>query len=228
MTSTPEKVGLAALQERLRAMVPKASVVLTRLPLVPEIELWLIDETYPKDAVDAAAIYALMEEPPYWSFCWASGQVLARYLLDHPGLVHDRTVLDLGPGSGVVAIAAALAGAGRVIACDLDSDSLTAASLNGQHNGVDLIMSDDLARWLPEVDLIVAADILYDRDNLPLLPRLRLAADVLLADSRIHDLDPPGYHLLGCRRATTWPDLEESTEFNTVRLFSTQSKWPEP
>ena len=228
MTTAPEKVGLADLQGRLQAMVPRASLRSTGLPLVPEIQLWLIDETYPRDQVDAATLYALMDEPPYWCFCWASGQVLARYLLDHPALVRDRTVLDLGAGSGVVAIAAALAGAARVIACDLDPYSRLAAAENAMLNGVELRFSDDLAAVLPEADLVLAADILYDRDNLPVLPRLRLAADVLLADSRIRDLQPPGYHLLGTRQATTWPDLEESTEFNQVRLFATVEDWPEP
>ena len=228
MTTEPEKVGLADLQSRLRAMLPQASLSCTRLPLVPEIRLWLIDETYPRDAVDAATVYALMDEPPYWSFCWASGQVLARYLLDHPQLVRDRTVLDLGPGSGVVGIAAALAGARQVIACDLDPFSLMATDLNSQCNGVHLTLSADLATSLSQADLVLAADILYDRDNLPILPRLRLAAEVLLADSRVRDLRPPGYHLLGTRQATTWPDLEESSEYNQVRLFATVAQWPEP
>ncbi|CAK9070377.1 Probable periplasmic serine protease do/HhoA-like, partial [Durusdinium trenchii] len=155
-----------------------------------------------------------MSEPPYWSFCWASGQVLARYLLDHPQLVTGRTLVDVGPGSGVVAVAAALAGAKQVIACDLDPDACLASRVNAAENGVSLVTSDNLGEALAQADLVTAADILYDRDNLPLVARMRLAAPVLLADSRVRDLDPPGYAHIGTVTATTWPDLDESQEFN--------------
>lgn len=228
MTTTAENVGLADLELRLRAILPQASLRRTCLPLVPEVSLRLINETYPQEQLDAATVYALMDEPPYWSFCWASGQVLARYLLDHPELVNDRTVLDLGPGSGVVAVAAAKAGARRVIACDLDPFALKATALNARDNDVTVELSDDLGSVLGQADLVLAADILYDRENLPLLARLRVAADVLMADSRVKDLQPPGYYRLGARSATTWPDLEESSEFNEVRLFSTVEALPEP
>lgn len=228
MTTVAEKVGLPALQLRLRAILPRADLTSTALPLVPELKLWLIDGTYPQESLDAATVYALMDEPPYWSFCWASGQVLARYLLDHPALVAGKTVLDLGPGSGVVALAAARAGARRVLACDLDPFALAATRANAELNGVQVEAGDDLASMLPQADLVVTADILYDRDNLPLLARLRLAADVLLADSRVRDLQPPGYRLLGTRPATTWPDLEESSEYNQVRVFATGDQFPEP
>ena len=63
----------------------------------------------------------------YWAFCWASGQVLARYLLDHPERVRGKVVMDVGAGSGVVGIAAKIAGAKRVIACDIDPNALAAS-----------------------------------------------------------------------------------------------------
>lgn len=220
MANSLENEDRNALECRLKAILPQASLMPTCLPLVPELSLWLINETYPQEKLDAATIYALMDEPPYWSFCWASGQVLARYLLDNPDIVANKVVVDLGPGSGVVAVAAAKAGAKRVIACDLDPFALQATRLNSAENDVILELSDDLSAVLPEADLILAADILYDRENLPLVARLRLAADVLLADSRVKDLNPPGYALLGIQEATTWPDLDESREFNQVRLFA--------
>ena len=228
MTSGVERVGPTALLARLHGVLPGAELVATPLPLVPEISLWLLEQTYSADALDAEAAAALMDEPPYWSFCWASGQVLARYLLDNPALVAGKTVVDVGPGSGVVAIAAALAGAARVLACDLDPVALTAVSANAALNQVTVSCSDELAQCLPEAELITAADILYDRDNLPLLAQLRMAAGVLLADSRIRDLQPPGYLRLGEREATTWPDLDESREFNRVRLFAAGGTFPEP
>ena len=68
--------------------------------------------------------------PPFWSFCWSfcwsSGQVLARWILEHKEVVAGRRVLDFGTGSGIVAIAAARSGARRVVACDIDPVSLQA------------------------------------------------------------------------------------------------------
>lgn len=228
MTTDAEKVGLARLAERLVSLLPAATLDRVALPLVPELRLWLIADTLRGKPLDPVTIDRLMSEPPYWSFCWASGQVLARYLLDHPQLVAGRTVVDVGPGSGVVAIAAAMAGARRVIACDLDPDARLASAVNAAENGVRLEPADNLAAALADADLVTAADILYDRDNLALVARMRMAAPVLLADSRVRDLDPPGYAHIGTVTATTWPDLDESQEFNRVRLFAAGDGFPEP
>lgn len=76
------------------------------------------------------------QPPPFWAFPWAGGQALARYVLDHPEVVAGRTVLDFATGSGVVAIAAAKAGAQRVRAVDIDPLALTAVAMNAEANGV--------------------------------------------------------------------------------------------
>ncbi|MED5388246.1 MAG: 50S ribosomal protein L11 methyltransferase [Pseudomonadota bacterium] len=222
MTSNHERVGLDALHERLHRVLPAVSLSCQALPGATPIRLWLLDELFPERALDPEIVNAIMEEPPYWSFCWASGQVLAAFLLSHPDWVKGRCVVDVGPGSGVVAIAAALAGAGRVIACDLDRDALTATAVNAAENGVQVELSQDLDQALAAADLVTAADILYDRENLPLLARFQQAAPVLLADSRVPDLDPPGYRLLGEWQSCTWPDLGESSEYNGVRLFASE------
>lgn len=220
MPTTTQRVAPAALRDRLRGLLPAAELACVPLPRVPEIQLWLFKDLHPDEALDDATVSAIMEAPPYWSLCWASGQVMARYLLDHPESVRGRTVLDLGAGSGVVAIAAALAGAARVIACDQDAGAREAAAFNAAVNGVAVETAAELAGWLPRVEMITAADILYDRDNLPLLDGMARSAAVLLADSRIPGLDPPGYRLVGVDEATTWPDLGELSEFNRVRLFA--------
>ncbi|MDX1803240.1 MAG: 50S ribosomal protein L11 methyltransferase [Alcanivorax sp.] len=226
MPITDEKVGLNGLQQRLNRLLPRISLSRQALPLVPQIRLWLLDELFPEQALAPEVVNAIMEEPPYWSFCWASGQVLARHLLANPQWVKGRCLVDVGPGSGVVAIAAALAGAERVIACDLDDDALAATALNAAENGVSIELSQDLEAAMAVADRLTAADILYDRDNLPLLARFQSVEQVLLADSRIHDLDPPGYRLLGHWQASTWPDLGESTEYNNVRLFLSEPQGP--
>ena len=73
MTSNQERVGLAALHERLHRVLPAVSLVCQALPKTPQIRLWLLDELFPEKALDPHIVNAIMEEPPYWSFCWASG-----------------------------------------------------------------------------------------------------------------------------------------------------------
>lgn len=223
MTSDPKIVGLNALHDRLHRVLPNVKLRIQALPKTPSIKLWLLDELFPEQALEPEIVNAIMEEPPYWSFCWASGQVLAEYLISHPDWVKGRCVVDVGPGSGVVAIAAALAGARKVIACDLDDDALQATQLNALENDVQIELSKNLEAALAEADLVTAADILYDRENLPLLARFQAADKVLLADSRVPDLNPPGYRLLGEWQSCTWPDLGESSEYNGVRLFASES-----
>ena len=133
---------------------------------IPEIKL--------HTAHEATGLWRLSEPqadgadppPPYWAFPWAGGLALARYILDHPGIVHDRRVLDLGAGSGLVAIAAALAGAGTVVAAEIDPYALASMALNAPANGVSVsAIADDLTGGPePAVDLILVGDLFYERE----------------------------------------------------------------
>jgi predicted nicotinamide N-methyase len=103
--------------------------------------------------------------PPFWAFAWAGGQALARYVLDRPELVAGRRALDFASGSGLVAIAAARAGAARVEASEIDEFAVAAIALNAEANGVevcaragDLLGRDD--GW----DVVFAGDVSYERD----------------------------------------------------------------
>jgi len=174
-------------------------------------------------------IAAVFETPAYWSFCWASGQAMARRILDQPDLVAGKTVLDFGSGSGVVAIAAVKAGARRVIACDLDPGALLAVAANAGLNGIAangeiLVLSGDCflaaKAEAKQVDLLLAADVLYDAENKPLLERfLREFGQVLIADSRVRNFNEPGYEFTGAERSITFPDLGEFEEFKTVNFY---------
>src|SRR5262245_25665142 len=99
----------------------RANTRLLAPPLVPEIPLHIAEESVPIWQKTEEELGEMNVPPPYWAFAWAGGQALARYLLDNPGLVDDRCVLDLGSGSGLVAIAAAKAGARRALAADIDA-----------------------------------------------------------------------------------------------------------
>ena len=160
-----------------------------RPALVPEVELLV--------ASDVVALWEAMEidrggamsEPPFWAAAWPGGQALARYVLDHPELVAGRSVLDLGSGSGLVAVAAALAGAVHVEASEIDLYGVTAIGLNADLNRVPPIrvVGDVLGGRPPDVDVVLAGDVCYDRlmseRVLPYLASARAqGAEVLLGD----------------------------------------------
>ena len=102
---------------------------------------------------------------PYWAYAWPGGAALARYVLANPETVAGRSVLDLGAGSGLVAIAAARAGATRVIACDIDPHARAAIALNAAANGVavEIVETDLLDGPAPAVDVVTAADVFYQK-----------------------------------------------------------------
>jgi predicted nicotinamide N-methyase len=153
-----------------------ANTRLTSVPHVPEIVLQVADEAVPIWQKTEEELDALGLPPPYWAFAWAGGQALARYVLDHASDVASRRVLDLAAGSGLVAIAAAKAGAVPVIAADIDAFTESAVSLNAAANGVyveivtrDLLQQQDLlnhpAPEVPRYDVILVGDLFYERDT---------------------------------------------------------------
>ena len=101
---------------------------------------------------------------PYWAYGWAGGTVLARYILDHPEVVQGRRVVDIGTGSGVVAIAAAMAGALDVLAIDVDPLAVVATRLNAHANDVAISVqqADALAGAVPDADLVTVGDLSYE------------------------------------------------------------------
>lgn len=103
---------------------------------------------------------------PYWAYGWAGGSVLARYILDHPEMVRGRRVVDIGTGSGVVAIAAAKAGALNVLAIDIDPLAVVAARLNALENdvAVEVQRADALAGPVPDADLVAVGDLSYEAE----------------------------------------------------------------
>jgi predicted nicotinamide N-methyase len=204
----------------VREILPTARIEVLDLNNGTGIKLYLMNEDYPQDRLPQEAALKLMEQPYYWAFCWASGLVLSEYILSHPELVAGKRVVDFGCGSGVVAIAAAKAGANEVIACDIDPVAMQATRENAQLNQVTLTYSDDFDHIDGHVDLIIVADVLYDRDNFPWLSRFWERADtVLIADSRVKNFDFLPYRQIDRRDGCTMPDLDESAEFRDVRIY---------
>lgn len=215
---------LAALNADLHQVLSDAQLVATRLPGLPELELWLLDPANLNRAFSSEETRRLLEQPPYWSFCWGSGLALARWILDNPQHVRGKRVLDFGSGSGVVAIACSMAGARESIACDIDPPAQMASALNAQLNGVSLTLAADYFAVNGEIDLIIAADVLYDSDNRVFLEHFQQRATAsILADSRVRDLQHPGYTRLNTLPGQTWPDLGEPLEFRQVALYGTNT-----
>ncbi len=147
-----------------------ANAALMPPPLVPEIQLYLATEVVPLWRATEEELEKMGVPPPYWAFAWAGGQALARYILDHPETVAGKRVLDIGSGSGVVAIAAAKAGAASVLAADIDAFSIAAIRLNAVANGATIaVTQDDLIGAEGDWDVILVGDLFYER---PLAERL--------------------------------------------------------
>jgi len=169
------------------------------VPIVPEIEVYQSPDFTGlwESLCRSAPVGVPAPAPPYWATAWAGGQALARYLLDRPELVRGRRVLDFGSGSGIVAIAAARAGAAAVIATDIDPVACAAMALNVQHNvargalartaSIEVITADWIGCELPAIDVVLGGDILYEGPMAArLTPWLRALAgqgiEVLIAD----------------------------------------------
>jgi predicted nicotinamide N-methyase len=146
------------------------------VPFVPELVLHQADEPialWERTEADGGE-----RPPPFWAFAWAGGQALARHLLDEPDLVAGRDVLDLATGSGLVAVAAARAGARPVTANDIDPLALAATAANAAANAVEVrCVEGDLLDTDDRYGVILAGDVFYSREMAGrVLPYLRRAA----------------------------------------------------
>ncbi|HLP66440.1 MAG TPA: methyltransferase [Rhizobium sp.] len=132
-------------------------------PHVPEVRLRLASEVHDLWLKTEDELQEIGLPPPFWAFAWAGGQGLARYVLDHPETVAGKRILDFASGSGLVAIAAKLAGAGSVVAADIDPWAETAIRLNAEANGVAIEFSGrNLIGDTLETNVVLAGDVFYD------------------------------------------------------------------
>jgi predicted nicotinamide N-methyase len=167
------------------------NTVITAPPLVPEIPLYLATDITPIWQATEATLARDALPPPFWAFAWAGGQALARYLLDHPDEVAGRFVLDFGAGSGLVAIAAAKAGAVRVLAAEIDHFAAAAIASNARLNNVELeVITADLigtndSRW----EIVTAGDVCYEQ---PMADHVTAWLRVLAKRGKLVLLGDPG------------------------------------
>ena len=144
----------------------EANTCVVSPPLCPELRLRLLREDAPlRDAAPVwrgnPHLFDWQGPRPYWAFAWGSGQALARFILDHQEMVRGKRVVDFGAGSGIAAIAAAVAGAALVIAADIDPIAVEAILLNANLNDVAISATQEnvLIRGQFHWDVLLAGDV---------------------------------------------------------------------
>jgi predicted nicotinamide N-methyase len=142
----------------------RAHTRLQAVPFVPELRIHVASDVIALWQ-ETAEVEDAAPAPPFWAFPWAGGQAVARYLLDHPETVAGRRVLDLASGSGLVAIAAARAGAVSVLANEIDPYADAAIAANAEANGVNVVRRlGDMLAETPDADVVLAGDVFYSRE----------------------------------------------------------------
>jgi predicted nicotinamide N-methyase len=191
-------------------------------PLVPELTLQL--------SVGAIALWEALEAhtglrnlpPPYWAFAWPGGQALARHVLDHPELVRGKGVLDFAAGGGIQAIAAARAGAARLVATEIDAYATEAMQLNAALNGVSFeVSAEDVIDRDLGWDVVLAGDVCYERPMAERVERwlaglARRGALVLMGDPGRNYLPRRGLAEVARHVVPTTRDLEDRESRTTV------------
>jgi predicted nicotinamide N-methyase len=196
----------------------RANTTMLAPPLVPEIRLHLAEESLPIWQKTEDELGQMNVPPPFWAFAWAGGQALARYLLDHPELVAGKRVLDLGCGSGLTAIAPMLAGAGSVLAADIDEVALVAVAINAAANGVvvETTAADLLAAPPGAYDVILVGDLFYerqlaDRVLVYIEAAVKLGAVVLIGDPKRNYFPAGKFQHCADYQVPVTRELEDST-----------------
>ena len=208
----------------------RAHTALSHAPLAPEIALHLATEITPIWQASEAWLHQTGIEPPFWAFAWPGGQALARYVLDNPGLVAGRRVLDFAAGCGIAAIACALSGAAEVEAAEIDPLAAAAVALNAAENRADVgVLAVDVVGQPCRWDLILCGDVCYEapmtRHILPWLRAMAAGCEVWVADPGRAYLPGDGLAVLGEYQVPTSLELEDRT-LRTTRLFRLEATLP--
>jgi predicted nicotinamide N-methyase len=201
-----------------------ANAALIAPPLVPEIKLHLATEVEPIWRKTEEELAHEGVPPPYWAFAWAGGQALGRYVLDNPDTVRGKRVLDIGSGSGLVAIAAMKSGAASVLAADIDAFACAAIALNAKANAMTITTTtDDLIGTHGDWDVILVGDLFYER---PVATRLIAWLHIQQAPALLGDPGRSYFPRTGVEKCATYNvqttrDLEdrEIRETGVYRLL---------
>ncbi|RPI72106.1 MAG: methyltransferase, partial [Desulfobacteraceae bacterium] len=160
-------------------------------PLLPVPEC---PEIKARQAADVYKLWQAWEQEagrecpvPHWAIVWPAAQVLARYLLDHPKIVKEKEILEIGCGGAVVSISAKRSGSRQVWANDIDPVTLAVARENASANQVDIVfdsMNRIGTRTLPAVNLVLIADFFY------------MKTDSLMLTAQLHEWKNQGIEII--------------------------------
>lgn len=220
MSKTP------VIQKDLEAYI-KDNTFIASPPLCPEIQLHLLKDDAPMKETapvwrGGPHLFDWEGPRPYWAFAWAGGQALARFILDNPGIVKGRKVIDFGAGSGICAIAAALSGASSVSATDLDPAAIKAIEMNAGLNGVDVtaLQENIIENSNHDWDVFLAGDAFHNgQEHHWLLALAEEGKTILFGDPSCRGVPREHCEQLTCHNVMTYPMLEDWTaEAQVLRL----------
>ena len=194
--------------------------------IVPEISLHLATEITPIWQASEVYLEQIGIEPPFWAFAWPGSQLIARFILDNPGYVRERRVLDVACGCGLAAIAAALAGASEVQANDIDPIALEATALNARLNNVTITPAPgDLIGTIADCDLLLIGDVCYNEAMaariVPWLLECSKTCEVWLCDPGRHYAPSMPLEVLTRQTVPVTQELESADQRATT-LFRLQ------
>ena len=219
------KSQIKILTHFLSELLPNSGLTSHHLSFSPNIDLegldlQLLNINEQEVQLNSEQIGLFWEQLPYWAFAWAAGQGLAGYILANPESVQGKRVLDFGCGSGLVGIAAAMAGAESVVCCDTDPLALLATQVNAFNNGVIVETVADWTRDLGRVDCLLAADVLYDLTSVSDLSQQCEAIPNWLVAETQYQLPPwADLNKVGERVVSTLPRLGDFDENLLVTIF---------
>lgn len=192
----------------------RANTVVATAGLVPEVRLHLATEITPIWQATEIFLASNNLSPPFWAFAWPGSQALARHILDNPGLVVGRRVLDFAAGGGLAAIACMLAGAATVEAAEIDALAVEAIALNATENGVIVTTTaSDVVGAACRWDLILCGDVCYEAPMtghiMPWLTAMAASAEVWVADPGRNYLPTSGLEEFANYAVATSLELED-------------------
>ncbi|MFT7109172.1 MAG: putative nicotinamide N-methyase [Psychrobacter glaciei] len=216
MNNNKSNTMLESLQVQVNDLF-KASVVSVSIPEL-NINLYLLDASIEKNQYSPEQVDSIWGNMPYWAFAWSSGRALAKYILDNPQLVKDKTICDFGAGSGIVALAALNAGAKAAWVCDLDQQALLASQLNAIENGMHVFTCTDVSEVI-DLDLLVVGDVLYDPRNHKLAEHLFSQRLPLIWAESEAQTKLTHYGPVASYQAQTYPNLGGFDEHQDIHIY---------
>uniref|UniRef100_A0A0P4WHH7 ETFB lysine methyltransferase n=1 Tax=Scylla olivacea TaxID=85551 RepID=A0A0P4WHH7_SCYOL len=173
LVACPRQHGRHLLRQQVRHVVSTqepeilkhqilAETTVSREHLTPELALHLITPTC---RLWRAPPHLSPFPDPFWAFYWPGGQAVSRFILDNPGLVKGKTVLDFGCGCGASGLLAKSVGAKKVTFNDIDEVAIEAVQLNASINKIvvdDVITTNLVGSAGSPHQVVLVGDLLYD------------------------------------------------------------------